>query len=206
MKTFNNVFELDTSLKGLWHANYFKNDNPIVLELGCGRGEYTVGMAQMFPEKNFIGVDIKGSRIWRGAKTAFEEEMPNVAFLRCQIDHIMEYFGENEVSEIWITFPDPQPQESREKKRLTHPRFLAKYKEILPDGAFINLKTDSQELHAWTVEMLKEQGHKIEFFTDDLYASAMKDDPLLNIKTTYESRFLAEGKKITYVRFQMRDA
>eukprot|EP01133_Synstelium_polycarpum_P011348 gene11347-13230_t len=143
--TFDNVYQLDAgkTLKGKWAAEHFKNDHPLVLELACGKGEYSVGLARMFPEKNFIGIDLKGNRIWRGARTGVDEGIKNLAFLRIQIEDIMEFFAENEVDEIWITFPDPQPQESREKKRLTFPGFLSKYKAFLKVGGKINLKTDN---------------------------------------------------------------
>jgi tRNA (guanine-N7-)-methyltransferase len=140
--TFSNVFQLDAGkpLKGVWAGEFFKNNHPVVLELACGKGEYTVNLAQLFPDKNFIGIDYKGNRIWRGAKTALEENVPNVAFLRIQIENIVDYFAPGEVDEIWITFPDPQPQLGREKKRLTSPRFLDMYKQFLKPGGYINLK------------------------------------------------------------------
>lgn len=155
--TFDNVVELDAgkALKGQWAKTHFKNDNPIVVELACGKGEYTVNLAKLFPEKNFIGVDYKGNRIWRGAKTAIEEGISNVGFLRIQIETILEYFAENEVSEIWITFPDPQPQDSREKKRLTNPTFLGRYKFVLNDGGFMNLKTDNDGFYNYTLEQIE---------------------------------------------------
>src|SRR5690606_15178275 len=156
--TFANVLQLDAGkgMKGQWAAKHFGNDRPIVLELACGKGEYTVNLAKLFPALNFIGVDYKGNRIWRGAKTALEEGIPNVAFLRIQIETILDYFSEDEVSQIWITFPDPQPQKSREKKRLTHPSFLAKYREILNPGGIVHLKTDNDGLFAYTQEKLTE--------------------------------------------------
>ena len=144
VETFANVLQLDEGkpLRGQWSKEHFKNNNPVVLELACGKGEYTVNLAQLFPDKNFIGVDYKGNRIWRGAKTALEEGVHNVAFLRIQIENLLDYFAKGEVDEIWITFPDPQPQLSREKKRLTSPRFLEKYIEVLKPGGYVNLKTD----------------------------------------------------------------
>ena len=143
--TFHNVYQMEEgkALQGKWAAEHFKNDHPVVLELACGKGEYSVNMAKFFPEKNFIGIDLKGNRIWRGARTGVDENINNLAFLRIQIEDIAAYFGENEVDEIWITFPDPQPQDSREKKRLTFPGFLNKYKGFLKPGGKINLKTDN---------------------------------------------------------------
>jgi len=154
--TFSNVLQLDAGkeFKGKWSGDFFKNNNPLVLELACGKGEYTVNLATMFPDKNFIGIDYKGNRIWRGAKTALEEGVSNVGFLRIQIESILDYFAVGEVDEIWITFPDPQPQISREKKRLTSSRFLDMYKVIVRPGGFINLKTDNDDLHAYTAEKI----------------------------------------------------
>src|SRR6201990_3146220 len=158
IETFDNVLQLDAGkpYKGQWSTGFFKNNNPLVLELGCGKGEYTVNPAVMFPEKNFIGIDYKGNRIWRGAKTALEDGVGNVGFLRIQIETILDHFAPGEIDEIWITFPDPQPQVSREKKRLTSPRFLDKYKQFLKPGGYINLKTDNDGLHAYTAEKIGE--------------------------------------------------
>ena len=189
IETFANVYELDAgkSLKGKWSKMHFKNDAPLVLELACGKGEYTVNLAQLFPEKNFIGIDYKGNRIWRGAKTAIEESIYNVAFLRIQIEHILDYFDNDEVSEIWITFPDPQPQISREKKRLTAPRFLEKYKVILQESSPINLKTDNDDFYAFTLETIEQLGLKLHVRTEDLYRSDLVDE-VLSIKTYYEKK------------------
>ena len=202
IETFANVYELDAgkSLKGKWSKMHFKNDAPLVLELACGKGEYTVNLAQLFPAKNFIGIDYKGNRIWRGAKTAIEESIHNVAFLRIQIEQILDYFDANEVSEIWITFPDPQPQISREKKRLTAPRFLEKYKVILQESAPINLKTDNDDFYAFTLETIEQLGLKLHVRTEDLYRSDLVDE-VLSIKTYYEKKYLAHDKNINYVRF-----
>ena len=202
IETFANVYELDAgkSFKGKWSKMHFKNDAPLVLELACGKGEYTVNLAQLFPEKNFIGIDYKGNRIWRGAKTAIEEGINNVAFLRIQIEQILDYFDANEVSEIWITFPDPQPQISREKKRLTAPRFLEKYKVILQESAPINLKTDNDDFYAFTLETIDQLGLKLHVRTEDLYRSDLVDE-VLSIKTYYEKKYLAHDKNINYVRF-----
>jgi len=200
--TFSNVIELENGkpLKGNWRRHQFKNNHPLVLELGCGKGEYTVNLARLYPEKNFIGIDYKGNRIWRGAKTAIEENIPNVAFLRIQIENIMDYFSENEVDEIWITFPDPQPQISREKKRLTSPRFLEKYKAILKNGGLVHLKTDSNLLYTYTENKVNELGLNIHIQTNDLYASTLPDE-ILSIKTYYEKKYLAQNKNINYLKF-----
>ena len=199
---FDNVVELEDGekLKGQWSEKQFNNNNPLILELGCGKGEYTVNLARMFPDKNFIGIDYKGNRIWRGAKTATEENIGNVAFLRIQIENLLSHFAENEISEIWITFPDPQPQISREKKRLTSPRFLSMYKIILkPDGP-VHLKTDSDSLHKYTTEKIAELGLKLDVRTEDLYNSAYADE-VLSIKTYYEKKYLAHNKNINYLNF-----
>lgn len=200
--TFPNVYQLHHGkvLKGKWASEHFKNDNPIVLELACGKGEYTVNLAKIFPEKNFIGVDLKGNRIWRGAKTAVEENILNVAFLRIQIEDILEYFGENEIDEIWITFADPQPQISREKKRLTFPGFLAKYKLLLREGGKVNLKTDNDGLYAYTKEKVAELNLITHKDTDHLYESDLANE-VLSIKTHYEKIYLKKDKNINYIQF-----
>ncbi|MBC7912559.1 MAG: tRNA (guanosine(46)-N7)-methyltransferase TrmB [Pyrinomonadaceae bacterium] len=200
--TFANVKQLDEGkvLKGTWKTSQFHNNNPIILELACGKGEYTVNLAKLFPSKNFIGIDYKGNRIWRGAKTAIEEGIQNVAFLRIQIENLLDYFAENEISEIWITFPDPQPQDSREKKRLTFPRFLEMYKTVLVNKGIVHLKTDNDQLHAYTLEKIKDQGLKLKIRTEDLYYSDFADE-VLSIKTYYEKKYLAKDKNINYVQF-----
>ena len=200
--TFSNVFQMDGGkpLKGKWTADFFKNANPVVVELACGKGEYTVNLAQMFPEKNFIGVDYKGNRIWRGAKTALEDGVNNVAFLRIQIENLIDYFTENEVDEIWITFPDPQPQLSREKKRLTSNRFLNMYRQILRPGGYINLKTDNDGFYAYTAEKVTELGLNLHVNTDNLYHSEFADE-VLSIKTYYEKKYLLHNKNINYIKF-----
>lgn len=194
--------EAGKPFKGEWAKEFFKNSNPVVLELACGKGEYTVNLAQMFPEKNFIGIDYKGNRIWRGAKTAVEENIPNVGFLRIQIENLVDYFGENEIDEIWITFPDPQPQISREKKRLTSSRFLNLYKQMLKPGGFINLKTDNDGLHAYTAEKIEELGLPLHIKTEDLYHSPYADE-VLNIKTYYEKKYLKDNKNINYLKYSL---
>jgi tRNA (guanine-N7-)-methyltransferase len=200
--TFSNVLELDAGkpLKSKWGIDFFKNNHPVVLELACGKGEYTVNLARLFPEKNFVGIDYKGNRIWRGAKTALEDGIGNVAFLRIQIETMLDYFDPGEIEEIWITFPDPQPQLSREKKRLTSPRFLEKYKQVLKPGGFVNLKTDNDGLHAYTSEKIGELGLKLHIKTEDLYLSAHADE-VLSIKTYYEKKYLKGNKNINYLKF-----
>ncbi len=200
--SFNNVVELEDGkiLKGQWSEQHFKNNNPVILELGCGKGEYTVNLGRLFPQFNFIGIDYKGNRIWRGAKTALEEGFDNVAFLRIQIENLLDYFGENEISGIWITFPDPQPQISREKKRLTSPRFLEMYKYILKAQAPVHLKTDSDSLYLYTIQKVQESGHTLQINTSDLYNSEFADE-VLSIKTYYEKKYLATNKNINYLKF-----
>lgn len=203
--TFSNVVQLDAGMpyKGKWAADFFKNDSPVVLELACGKGEYTVNLARLFPQKNFIGIDYKGNRIWRGAKDALEEGVTNVGFLRIQIETLLDYFAEGEVDEIWITFPDPQPQISREKKRLTSPRFLEKYKQVLKPDGFMNLKTDNDALHAYTAEKIGEHGLKLHIRTEDLYHSEFADE-VLSIKTYYEKKYLKDNKNINYLKFSFQ--
>jgi len=202
ISTFSNVVQLDAGkpFKGKWASEFFKNENPVVLELACGKGEYTVNLGRLFPQKNFIGIDYKGNRIWRGAKTALEDGVNNVGFLRIQIETILDYFGEGEIDEIWITFPDPQPQISREKKRLSSPRFLEKYKQILRPEGPINLKTDNDDLHAYTAEKIGELGLKLHVKTEDLYNSEFADE-VLSIKTYYEKKYLQDNKNINYLKF-----
>ena len=202
VNTFSNVIQLDAGkpYKGKWAKGFFKNDNPVVLELACGKGEYAVNLAVMFPEKNFIGIDYKGNRIWRGAKTALESGVKNVAFLRIQIEALSDYFETAEVDEIWITFPDPQPQVSREKKRLTSQRFLDKYRLLLKPGGFIHLKTDNDDFHAYTAGKAGEPGFELHIKTEDLYNSVYADE-VLSVKTYYEKKYLKENKNINYLKF-----
>lgn len=200
--TFPNVYQLDEgkALKGKWALQHFKNEHPVVLELACGKGEYAVNLAKQFPEKNFIGIDLKGNRIWRGARTGMDEGIANLAFLRIQIEDITEFFGPDEIDEIWITFPDPQPQDSREKKRLTFPGFLDKYKSFLRPGGKINLKTDNDGLYLYTIEKVEELGLKCHKKTDQLYKSEFYDE-VLSIKTHYERIYLKHDKSINYIQF-----
>lgn len=216
MKSFHNLveapgsdwFTTDHAIKGNWGKTMFKNNHPIVLELGCGKGEYTVGLARKFNALNFIGVDIKGARMWRGAKTAIEEKIPNAAFLRTRIDFINSFFAENEVSEIWLTFSDPQPAKGKARKRLTSPLFIDRYRKLLSKGGIIHVKTDSQLLYEYTMEEIKEKKYQLVFNSDDLYGHSihqMDEDTkeILSIKTHYEQIFLKKGMKIHYIKFSL---
>ena len=194
-------------LKGKWKKEYFKNENPIILELGCGKGEYSVNMAKSFPDKNFIGIDIKGARFWFGAKEAYASEIKNVAFLRTQIELIEYFFDTDEVDEIWITFPDPQIKYKRTKHRLTNPEFLNRYKKILKDDGIIHLKTDSEFLYGYTLGLLQGLEHEIISAHHDIYGAPEYEPgtPLLReVKTYYESLFSAKGKTITYIKFRLK--
>lgn len=197
---FSEVFEKDYKLKGNWNNHFFKNNNPIILELGCGKGEYTVGLAGQNPQINFIGIDIKGARMWKGAKTALDTGMKNVGFVRTRIDLINSFFAPEEISEIWITFPDPQPK--KYYKRLTSTRFLGYYQKLLVSNGFVHLKTDSQELHTYTRALVELNHLETEVCTDDLYNSGIADE-ILSIKTFYEQQFLQKGKPITYIKFKL---
>ena len=191
------------SLKGKWNT-FFKNNNPIVLELGCGKGEYTLALADKNPEKNFIGVDIKGARFWRGAKTALENSMNNVGFLRTQIELINECFDINEVDEIWITFPDPQIKYTRTKHRLTNQDFLKKYHEILKPNGIVHLKTDSEFMHGYTLGLLHGENHEILYAHHDVYNNKQHSPKeVIETQTFYESQYLKKGKAITYVKFRI---
>jgi tRNA (guanine-N7-)-methyltransferase len=210
MQDFKNVFQPavggEFPLKGKWRSEYFKNDNPIVLELGCGKGEYSVGLAKHFPNKNFIGVDIKGARMFIGAKEALENNMENVAFLRTKIDFITDYFAENEVDEIWLTFSDPQPKKPR--KRLSSPLFVERYRKILKPGGLVHMKTDSDILFEYTEEQIKEHDYPCEELTWDLYGSLpetidQQTRDIFHIKTHYEQLFTAKGSVIKYCRFRI---
>ncbi|MBQ8853410.1 MAG: tRNA (guanosine(46)-N7)-methyltransferase TrmB [Alistipes sp.] len=199
---FEQMFRTEHPLKGRWHADFFHNDNPIVLELGCGKGEYTVALAERNPDKNFIGVDIKGARMWRGAKTATENGMTNVGFLRARIEFITSLFAPGEVSEIWITFPDPQLKSRRAKKRLTSPIFLEYYAQLLSTDGWINLKTDSQHLYNYTQAVISQFDLQCEVANNDIYGSGYADE-VLSVKTAYETVYLQRGLPITYTRFSL---
>lgn len=198
------VFNDSLELKGNWRKDFFKNDHPLVLELGCGKGEYSVNLAKTFPETNFLGVDIKGARFWRGAKTALEENLVNVGFLRTQIELLDEIFAENEVDEIWITFPDPQIKYKRTKHRLTNFEFLEKYKKILKPGGVVHLKTDSEYMHGYTLGLLHGLGEIVEYSNHNVYSNHGAPKAVTDIQTYYEQQYLEQGKKITYIRFRFR--
>lgn len=199
--TFPNVLQYPKDIKGKWQ-DHFGNSNPIVLELACGKGEYAVGLGRMYPAKNFIGVDLKGNRIWVGAKTSLNEHLVNVAFLRTQIDQLGNYFNKDEVSEIWITFPDPQLRQSRAKKRLTHPKFLRIYQQILRPGGVIHLKTDSPDLYHFTLQVAELYQLNIVEMNDDVYASMNVSDEL-KIKTHYEQLDIAGSNRVHYLKFSL---
>jgi tRNA (guanine-N7-)-methyltransferase len=190
------------SLKGEW-ATFFGNTNPIVIELGCGKGEYTIGLAGLYPDKNFIGIDIKGARLWRGAKTALEHKQRNVAFIRSQISLIDQLFASGEVSEIWITFPDPQIKYKRTKHRLTNREFLEKYREILTENGTVHLKTDSEFMHGYTLGLLQGLGLEILYANHDVYTNEGSPKEVLGIQTFYENQYLEKGKPITYLKFRI---
>jgi tRNA (guanine-N7-)-methyltransferase len=195
--------DTEVEMKGQWKSSHFKNSNPLVLELACGRGEYTVALASAFPDRNFLGVDVKGARIWKGAAFALENHLYNAAFLRTRIEQIALFFAENEVDEIWITFPDPFLRESKENKRLTSTRFLDTYKKILSPGALIHLKTDDPTLYEFTLStVMNYPGATLLYHKDDIYKDEL-DFPELSFKTYYEKSHLADGRKIKYLRFKI---
>ena len=206
--TFDNLFQynyeqlinLPFELKGRWREDFFHNDHPITLELGCGKGEYTVGLAERYPGRNFIGFDIKGARLWKGLTMAREKGLDNVAFVRTKIDNINFFFESEEVSEIWITFPDPQPQLSRARKRLTSPLFLDRYRGILKPGGIIHLKTDSDLLYEYTLEVIREKSLPLHYHTNDLYTTGDELE-VKSIRTYYEQIWLSQGLTIKYIRF-----
>jgi len=201
LETFDNVLQFPGNIKGKW-AEFLKNENPIVLELACGKGEYAVGLGALYPQKNFIGIDIKGNRIWVGAKKALDNKLHNVAFLRTQIDQVNEYFSKAEVSEIWITFPDPQLRKSKAKKRLTHPKFLRLYQQFLKQGGNIHLKTDSPDLYEFTKRVIEMYGCVLHNDHEDLYHSETISEEL-KIKTHYESLDIAQSNRVHYLCFSL---
>jgi tRNA (guanine-N7-)-methyltransferase len=211
IKEYSNVFEPvigeEYEMKGKWRSDYFRNENPIVLELGCGKGEYSVGLAKHFPDKNFIGVDIKGARMFIGATEAIEEKLDNVAFLRTKIDFITDCFTENEVDEIWLTFSDPQPK--KPNKRLSSPPFIERYKKILKPGGLVHMKTDSDILFEYTEEQINDQGYECLELTWDLYGSLpetidQQTRDIFHIKTHYDQLFTKRGSVIKYCRFKFK--
>jgi len=210
MNTFNNViqpvdgdlFNRDHPLKGNWKKEIFRNENDITIELGCGRGEYTLGLAQRHPERNFIGIDIKGARLWRGAKTAHENKIPNAAFLRTRIEFINSFFAQDEIEMIWLTFPDPHPGKRNSNKRLTCPWFLNKYRYFLKDSGIINLKTDNTELYNYTKSLAERNGLEIVSSSTDLHSEFVGDE-ILSILTHYEEIYIKDGLKINYLSFRL---
>lgn len=191
-------------LRGRWAKDFFKNSNPIILELGCGKGEYTVELAKRNPEVNFLGIDIKGARFWRGAKTALEENIPNAKFLRSQIELVDVLFAPNEISEIWITFPDPQIKFQRTKHRMTNPDFLQKYHQILEPDGVIHLKTDSEFMHGYTLGLIQGSGHELIYAHHDIYSNTQIQKELVEIQTFYEKQYLKNNKPITYTQFRLK--
>lgn len=209
--TFDNLFQPAFEelvdgfrLRGKWKKEFFKNSNDIVLELGCGKGEYTVGLAKRYPDKNFIGIDIKGARMWKGLKEAQEDGLSNVAFIRTRINLVEYFFAKNEVSEIWITFPDPHPRELKVKKRLTSPQFLERYTKFLEPGGTIHLKTDNIIFFEYTLDVINDLDHKLLYLEYDVYGSGM-DNELTQIQTYYEQKWLDHGTKIKYLKFSMNE-
>ena len=192
------------ALKGKWNSDFFKNDNPIILELGCGKGEYSVGLATKYPDSNFIGIDIKGARFWRGAKTAVEQGLHNVGFLRTQIELLEHFFADGEVAEIWITFPDPQIKYKRTKHRLTNTEFLKLYKKILAPDGVVNLKTDSEFMHGYTLGLLHGEGHEVIYANHNVYHNAGAPEVVTTIQTFYEQQYLEHDKAITYIKFKIK--
>ena len=211
-ETFVNVFQPTReevvsdsfTLKGKWNSDFFKNDNPIVLELGCGKGEYSVGLAQLNPNKNFIGIDVKGARFWRGAKTAVDTGMHNVAFVRTQIELINHIFAENEVSEIWITFPEPQIKYKRTKHRMTNSEFLQNSKKVLKAAGLMHLKTDSEFMHGYTLGLLHGEGHEVVYANHNIYKNEGAPAEVTGIQTFYENQYLEVDKAITYIQFRIK--
>ena len=210
-ETFHNVYQpkreelLNNSYdkKGHWREKVFNNNNPIVLELGCGKGEYTVSLAERNPNINYIGIDIKGARFWRGAKTAIEENLYNVAFIRTQIELVEYVFGENEVDEIWITFPDPQIKYKRTKHRMTNLAFIERYRKILQANGIMHLKTDSEFMHGYTLGLLHGVGYEVIYANHNVYKLEGSSKEVTDIQTFYESQYLEQDKAITYIRFKI---
>ena len=202
-KSYENCYDFPYHLKGKWHAEVFKNNNPIVLELGCGKGEYTVALSEAFPEKNFIGIDLKSNRMWVGARKALAEGRKNVAFIRMIIEKLAEHFELGEVSEIWITFPDPFPKDRHDKHRLTHTRFLKIYQQVIASNSLIRFKTDDDGLFEYTCELFAQLGIEPEFIDRDVHQSNHVEPYIKNIRTHYENLFSSKGRKIKYMEFRL---
>ncbi len=196
--------ELFNTIKGEWQSTYFRNEHPVTIELACGRGEYSVALAKMFPSRNYVGVDIKGDRIWKGSTLALEQQLSNIGFLRTNILNIDFFFGDGEVDEIWLTFPDPRPKKRDVKRRLTNPRFLELYKKILHRDGYLRLKTDNTGLFQYTLEELQMRSDLRDLeFTEDVYQSPLRSE-CFDIKTRYEEMFANKGEKIKYLRLRFR--
>ena len=202
-RQFNNTFDFPYEFKGKWKKEVFQNEHPLILELGCGKGEYTIALGREFTDKNFIGIDIKSNRMWKGAGIAGEEAIPNIRFVRLIIDRIPEFFEKGEVDEIWITFPDPYPKTRHAKHRLVHPRFLRLYREILKDGGIIHLKTDDDQLFDFTLEMFDKTGIQPELTDQNVHTNPEAHPHLKNIRTYYENLFMQRGRTIKYARFSL---
>ncbi len=210
--TFDNVYQPTREevvgelfpLKGKWNTDFFKNNNPIIVELGCGKGEYAVGLAERNPNKNYIGIDVKGARFWRGAKSAVEAKMNNVAFVRTQIELVDHIFANQEVDEIWITFPDPQIKYKRTKHRMTNSEFLQLYKKILKPDGIVNLKTDSEFMHGYTLGLLHGEGHEVVYANHNVYVNEGSPKEVTDFQTFYENQYLAVNKAITYIKFKIK--
>ena len=212
-ETFNHFFQpgwedlsAGFQLLGKWNSEFFRNENPIIIEMGCGKGEYTVDLSDKYPNRNFIGIDKKGARMWRGAKTSDQEKRVNVAFLRIRAENIGKVFGSEEVDEIWITFPEPQPNSPRHSKRFTSPEFIERYRKVLKPGGIIHLKTDNDMFYAYTLDIIKEGGHHLLYCNSDLYANP--SDPevkdVIDVQTHYEKIWLAQGLTIKYLKFELK--
>lgn len=198
------IVDEEFQFKGKWKRDFFKNDKPLILELGCGKGEYTLGLAERNKDCNYLGIDIKGARFWKGAKTALEGDMPNVGFLRTQIELVDQVFAKGEVDGIWITFPDPQIKWKRTKHRMTNPEFLKKYKHILSEEGIIHLKTDSEFMHGYTLGILEGLGHDILYAHHNIYVNHEAPEEVVGIQTFYEQQYLDNNKSITYLKFRLK--
>lgn len=211
-ETFANVFQPtreevtsgEFKLKGKWNSDFFKNDKPIIVELGCGKGEYTIGLAEQNQNANYVGIDVKGARFWRGAKTAVDNGLHNVAFIKTQIELLDYIFNENEIDEIWITFPDPQIKYKRTKHRMTNSEFLQLYKKVLKTDGVINLKTDSEFMHGYTLGLLHGEGHEVIYANHNVYVNEGSPKEVTEIQTFYENQYLEVNKAITYIRFKIK--
>ena len=212
--TFNHFFQplweelaAGFPLRGKWNSDFFGNNNPVIIEMGCGKGEYTVDLSDKYPERNFIGIDKKGARMWRGAKTSIEDNRKNVAFVRTRAENICMVFGPGEIDEIWITFPEPQPNSPRHSKRFTSPEFISRYRKMLKPGGIIHLKTDSDLFYTYTLEVISESGHNLLYSNGDLYANP--SDPevkdVVDVQTHYEKIWLSQGLTIKYLRFRLKE-